>query len=420
MELRRNIIEAVDHKRARITSLLARLVKVPSVAPGEKLCQELVATELDKIGLEVDKWDADIVQLRRHPWYVPTDLPFDDRPNVVGRLRGAGGGRSLILNAHVDVVPVDEPERWSHGPWNAEIEGGRMYGRGTADCKAGLAASIVAVETIQELGITLCGDVIVESAIGEETGHHGVLACILRGYKAGAAILAEPTTLALMQTAMRGRQDFRIRVRGQKGRLEDKHRLVHPIEKGLKIFEAVEGYSTMRESLVADHPLLFWTATKVPLGIGKMWAGDDPDNVPGECLMEGYLTCLPEENIETIKSRFAQFVSQLARGDPWLRGHPPVLEWIGRPLEGVEVPQESPFVQLLADISEDVVGSRPQCVAGGLSDQPLLVQYADTPTVLFGPSWGNVHGVDEYVELESVVDCTKIFAAFIAEWCRVA
>ena len=114
---------------------------------------------------------------------------------MAGRLRGIGGGRSLHLTGHVDVVPVESEERWTHDPWGGETAEGRMWGRGAGDMKAGIAAYLVAVEALQATGAELRGDVLFTSVIEEECGGNGMRSVLQAGYTADGTLIGEPTDL---------------------------------------------------------------------------------------------------------------------------------------------------------------------------------------------------------------------------------
>ncbi len=285
MDIKPQIAEAVESHRQEALELLQTLVRIPSLEGNEKPCQEITAEKMRALNLEIDIWDPPDDALQAHPAYVPTGKSYQGRPNVVGIRRGSGGGRSLILNGHVDVVPIGPEENWSKGPWSGHFEDGRVYGRGSADMKGGVVSNLIAVQALQTAGIQLQGDLIVECVVDEEAGGNGTLACIMRGYTGDGCIFTEPSGLGRLAVSNRGAQFFRIIVPGQEGGIEFKHELVNPITKAIEIFQAVEAYSIMRESTVS-HPLYdaYWN-TKVPTGICKFHVALDrrlPGRVGGQ------------------------------------------------------------------------------------------------------------------------------------------
>ena len=145
---------------------------------------------LRAMALEPDIFEPwSVPGIEAHPGWWP-GLDYTDRPNVVARWAGSGGGRSLILNGHIDVVPAGDRSLWTHDPYGAEVVGSRIYGRGTADQKIGIAAMIMAVACLKAIGIRPAGDVILESVVNEELGgYNGTLACCVKGYTADAAVV---------------------------------------------------------------------------------------------------------------------------------------------------------------------------------------------------------------------------------------
>lgn len=420
MDIKPQIAEAVESHRQEALELLQTLVRIPSLEGNEKPCQEITAEKMRALNLEIDIWDPPDDALQAHPAYVPTGKSYQGRPNVVGVRRGSGGGRSLILNGHVDVVPIGPEESWSKGPWSGHFEDGRVYGRGSADMKGGVVSNLIAVQALQTAGIQLQGDLIVECVVDEEAGGNGTLACIMRGYTGDGCIFTEPSGLGRLAVSNRGAQFFRIIVPGQEGGIEFKHELVNPITKAIEIFQAVEAYSIMRESTVS-HPLYdaYWN-TKVPTGICKFHAGEWPSTVASQAVLEGSIECLPGENIQAVKQAFLEYLMEWSAKDPWLKDHPLQVEWFGLWFDSSEVPPDHPFVQTLARIATDVTGQKPFIGGGGGNDLRLPVLYGDTPAVLYGPAGGMIHSTDEYVEFEQVITCAKILAQMAVEWCGLA
>ncbi|AUV84003.1 hypothetical protein C2R22_14640 [Salinigranum rubrum] len=175
---------------------LRTLVSTPSVTGEEAAVQEHVVEKFGSLGLAPDVWEPDPDALRDHPGYFETTsytrVGYEGRPNVAAVRAGAGEGRSLGFSGHVDVVPVDDDE-WTYDPWGGEVDDGRLYGRGSADMKGGIAAFVHAVEMLDELGVELAGDLILQTTIEEEDGGvGGVLSALERGYQPDAAVVSEP------------------------------------------------------------------------------------------------------------------------------------------------------------------------------------------------------------------------------------
>ncbi|HOG47654.1 MAG TPA: ArgE/DapE family deacylase, partial [Anaerolineae bacterium] len=417
MDLEERIAQAVASHSQEALELLQALVRLPSLAGDEKGCQDLVAAKMQHMQLDIDVWDPPDAELATHPAYVPVGMSYTGRPNVVGTLRGAGGGRSLIFNGHVDVVPTGPEELWTHGPWSGDFVDGKVYGRGAADMKGGVVAMLLAVQALQSAGIRLQGDIILESVVDEELGGNGTLACVLRGYKGDGCIFTEPSGVSRMGIGNRGAQYFRVIVPGQEGGTEFKHQLVNPIAKAMEVFQAVEAYSIMREASVY-HPLYEGVYdTKVPLGICKIAAGEWPSTVAGQCVMEGTIECLPGEDIHQVKADFRAYLEEWGRKDPWLRDHPLTVEWFGLWFDASIIEPDHPLVTTLAETATGVTGEATLVGGAGGCDLRLQNLYAHTPAVLYGPAGSMIHGTDEYVEWRQVTTCAEILARMAVRWC---
>jgi acetylornithine deacetylase len=420
---------AVERKKDSLLELIQALVKFESLTGNEGNCQRFVADRIRSIGLQTDVWEPDMEELSKHREYVPVETMgyirgYKDRPNVVGtwKVSGREKGKSIILNGHVDVVPIGSKEEWTHDPWGGEFVDGRIYGRGACDMKAGLAANIVAVEALKESGAKLKGDVMLESVVDEEAGGNGTLACVLRGYRADAAIFSEPLGLNVVCPASRGAQFFRITVPGKSLGIEYLYQGANAIEKAIRIYEAVSDFALVRQ-VEARHPL--WEAyppdiPKVPTAICKINGGEWPSSTPTKIVMEGSLECLPNEDLNEIKKRFKNYITEIARLDPWLLKNRPIVEWFGLSMEPSEIKPDHPIVKQVAQVTKVITGAEPMVVGGGGSDQRLLTRCANTPSILFGPGGKDQHGVDESIELGEVLKFTKIIALTILDWCRAS
>ena len=419
MDLNQQIDETIENLRQEGLALLQTLVNIPTLAGNEKPCQEVIAKKMQALGLEMDVWDPEDAELMKHPAYVPVEKGYQGRPNVVGTYRGGGGGHSLILNGHVDVVPVGPESYWKVSPWSGEYLDGRVYGRGSSDMKGGLVSNLLAAQALKALGVRLKGNLILESVVDEELGGNGTLACIQRGYHADGCIFTEPSGLGIIACANRGAQYFRIIVPGQEGGTEYKHDLVNPINKAMEVIQAIDAYSIMREATVS-HPLYdgFYN-TKVPLAVCVIAAGEWPSTVSSQCRMEGTIECLPGEDIQEVKADFGAYLHEWSAKDPWLKEHPLTLEWFGLWFDAAEVAPDHPFVSTLQSSVAESTGQPPLVVGAGGCDLRLPILYGNTPAVLFGPSGGMIHSVDEYVEFDQVIQAAKSLARFIVDWCGI-
>lgn len=421
--LRARLLDAAEKKRDRLIDVISELVRVPSVVGDEADASRWIADAAGRLDVDLDVFDVDHDAIRAHRAYVPMPdgTSYEGRPNVVATRRGTGGGRPLYLFGHVDTVPVDPNTTWEHGPFGGEVVDGRIYGRGAADMKAGCAVALVALELLEELGVELAGDVAAQFVIEEEAGGNGTLGAVLHGSfdPSGACIMLEPTTPREIMVSNRGAQYFRVTVPGEEGGTEYHRSLANAIDKAYVVIQAVNAYSDLLEAR-ADAPLYeAYGSTRVPLAVCRMQAGAWPSTVPGEAVLEGTIECLPGEDIHEVVRDFERYLRKATERDPFLREHPIRFEPFGLFFDASAIDPEGPFVRTLAAATEEITGEAPTVLGGGGSDLRLPVLYANCPTVLFGPGGGPIHSVDEWVEIQQVVDLLKICVLTAVDWCGV-
>ena len=144
------ILGYLDSKRDEIIDFLRKLVRIPSVVGEELEAQKFMYRTFRDMDLEVDTWEPDVNELRKHPAFFETTsfrkYGYKNRPNVIGKLRGGGGGSSIFLCGHIDVVSPEPISDWTYPPWSGGIVNGKMYGRGAADQKGGICINDLCVK----------------------------------------------------------------------------------------------------------------------------------------------------------------------------------------------------------------------------------------------------------------------------------
>ncbi len=421
----RRIGEAVDASRDDLVAFLQELVRTPSVTGEEGACQAVVAVQMRGLGLETEVWEPDPAALAPHAEHVGTVADFAGRPNVVGTLRGAGDagrggtGRSLILNAHIDTVETGDPARWTHPPFAAEVADGKLWGRGSCDMKGGLATHLFALAAVRHAGLLPRGDVLVESVVSEEDGGAGAAATILRGYVADAAIITEPTRLALIP-AQGGSLVFRLHVPGKSAHACVRNEGASAIEAFGHLHRGLLAYEARRNAAI-DHPLYAPMANKIPISIGTIRGGAWPSSVPEWLVAEGRVGMVPGEEVATFRREVLDEVARIAAEDPWLRDHPPTVEWFGGQFAPAEVPADAPIARAITGAHAAVAGSAPP-VEGATygADMRHFLHLAGIPCVMYGAGDVRVaHFTDEHLDLDDLVTATKTIAVTIADWCGV-
>jgi acetylornithine deacetylase len=435
-EARSRALAYIESSKTEQTEFIKGLVTIPSISGSqhEGVAQKLVEGKLEGIhDIDLDVWEPKTEDLSGYPLHpIRTgQWTYAGRPNVVAILRGTGGGRSLILNGHVDVVSPEPVKEWKHDPWGGEIVGDKLYGRGSMDMKGGIASMVYAVRAVAESGIKLRGDVILESMVEEEYGGGGTVAAVVRGYKADAAIICEATSSNSIGIASGGSRFFRIKIYGKPEWPHLAHYGVNAIGLASKMYEALLELDTERGlRLRGKHPMLEslragdmrGPGRPTNMTIGIMKAGDWPATVAGWAEIEGRIGFPPSESGSDVQREVEQTIKRAAEGDPWMREHPPVLEWWGARREAFELDPLSPVVQTLKKNVDSLVGPCELYGTSSASDAayiaPVVGRYGGIATVSYGPGGGGAHTFDEYVNLQEVTEVTKVLASTIIDWCR--
>ena len=409
--------EGVELVRDDAVDLLRQLVATPSITGDEAAAQAVVADVLDDLGLAVDTWSPTREELADHPSFSDDGLPLGTRPVVVGRLEGADpDAPPLVLNGHIDVVPVGDEAGWPVSPWNDRLSGDVLRGRGACDMKGGLVSGIAALSALVRQGITPPAPVLIQSVIGEETGGVGTLAAVLRGHTGAAAIVLEPTSLHRCPVGA-GAASFRLHVPGRAAHGAMRLEGVSAVHKLVPLLAAMdrledERHAAFHHEAYGDDDLV------APVSVGRVAAGDWPSTVPESLVAEGRFGVLPGESLDEARASLEAAIADAADADDWLAEHRPVVEWFEGQFAPATTPLDSPIVTAVGAAHDDVVG-RPSPVHGVPygSDLRFFTNDAAMPAVLYGP--GDVavaHTVDEQVDLGEVFAVAEVVARTVTEW----
>lgn len=418
---KRRVLERIEHNWEREEEFLRGLVERPSTLGDEARVQRFVAEELRGMELDVDVWQIDHAQVARLPGYSPVEWSYEGRPNVAAIWRSSsGGGRSLIFNGHVDVVPATPEHHWTRDPWGAEVADGRMYGRGAADMKSGVAAMIYAVRALREAGTSLEGDLILETVIEEECTGNGALATLERGYTADAVIIPEPFAHKVLEAQV-GVMWARITVRGKGAHAERASQSINAVSKACLVIQAIGELEAQVNAAGGRPPQFKGIDHPLNYNVGIARGGDWASSVPEECILEVRISALPGEDLAEVQARFKSHLLEAAKEDPWLAENPPEVSFYAFNAEGCTIERSEPIFSVLEGQHRQVTESDLEFFTfTGTTDVRFFNLYHGIPATCYGPTGGNLHAPDEWVDLESVKGVTKVLALTAMDWCGVA
>ena len=433
----RSALEALDLDC--LVASLRELIAIPSLDGGESPAQRRVAAWMRDAGLETDEWSIDLDELSHHPDWCH-EVERDEALGVVGWIgepaagRAAvrsGAGRDLLLNGHIDVVPVGDEAAWTTPPWDPAVRDGRVYGRGAVDMKGGLVCALFALKAVRDAGVKLRGRLSVTSVVGEEDGGTGTLATLLRGHSADGAVVVEPTRLRVV-TAQAGSLMFRLTVHGLSAHGCVREEGVSAVEKFVPLLSALRRLEEERcgvkgagsgDGVAGDPhtPLFAGYRLPWPIEIGTVSAGDWASSVPDTLVAEGRFGVAVGEDVAAARRAFEDAIARAAAADPWLAEHPPDVEWWGGRFDPASTDPVHPIVTAVTGAATDVTGSAPSLegVTYG-ADMRLLVQVGHIPTVLFGPGDVRVaHMPDEFVSIADLRIAAQALVLTALRFCGV-
>ena len=402
---------AVAARRHEVVELTQALVRERSLVGDEEGAQRLIADRLAGLGFQVER--VEVVPPASDPtWGYPPSL-YSGRTCVVGRIEGAGTGRSLHLSGHADVVPVESAAQWEHDPWGGEVAGGRVWGRGAGDMKAGLAAYVVGAAAFLEAYGQPAGDLLFSSVIEEECTGNGMKAVLSAGYGAEGTLIGEPSGLQLMHA---GVGVIWARLTARSGG-------AHPgfstgSSSSMAILRALDGLRGL-ERRINERPLVpdeterpgrdqvFFAAHEHPfrLNVGSLSGGVWPSSEPAQAEARIRLGFGMELTPRDAQLLVAEAVQAAA----------PEVEVV---FEGFRAPAycddlEHGLAAALSGSHELLHGSPPsRQVLPATTD----ARSVSGPCVCYGPVAGAIHGTDEWVDIESAEAVAAAVAITIASW----
>ena len=407
-----------DQLRADLVALLS----IPSVSgsAAEPDVQAWLAERWSGEGLDVDRWDIDLDALTADPQFPGMEVDRHHALGVTATLHGTGGGSTLLLDGHTDVVPPGDLDAWSGDPFavRAVIVDGqeRLVARGAYDMKAGGAAMWAAVRAVADSGISLRGDVILAPVSGEEDGGLGTFALLRHGVRADMCIVPEPTELNIVP-GNGGALTFRLTVHGLAAHASMRTSGVSVIEKFIPVYRALEALEARRNAVV--DPIMARWPIAYPLSIGTVHAGDWASTVPDLLVAEGRLGVAIGESVEHARAELEATVAETCAADPWLADHPVTVTWWGGQFASGRTDPSHPITAIVGEEHRVLFGTQPTVYGGPYgSDLRLLAGIGGIPTVHYGPGVPeSAHTPDEYVATQQVVDAANAMVRMIVRIC---
>ena len=428
------VLDIVEADKDHVVSLTQDLVRIPSVNPKfqveqglnrESDVQDRVQDELQSLDFDIDRFET-----------------FENRPNIVANLAGSED-RSMILCGHVDVVPVGDSEAWARHPFGGQLDHDKVWGRGAVDMKGGVAACLSAARAIRKAGVELEGRLSIHTVVDEEAGGFGAIDVVNRGNLAKYAIIAEPTWGNVIP-AEGGLDWTRITIFGKQSHAGWRYNMIWPqhetperLEPGVNAIElAARFIGALRDFEASrcrtnNHPLMpAGLATINPgtiMGGAGMGSDGNPAVMTNAAMVSDVVTLvldykfMPQEDFADVRSEFEAFVHHFAQMDPWMRDHPPKIEWSlwGLHFPPMNTPADHPLTRTALARATEIQAREP--LLKGFEAVTDAAHYAGKGVVpiIYGPSGDGFHGNDECVDVDSLVETAKVIAATVIDMCGV-
>jgi acetylornithine deacetylase len=405
-EIRRSVARLVPDAE----SLLRDLIAMPTLSSQEEPAIARMAAAFEGGPWAVELQPLDSIMKADPDYSFPeANIDYAGRRNLAVRLQGAGGGRSAILQTHLDVVPAGD---WAEA-FRPSVREGVVFGRGACDCKGQAVTLWLALWALAEAGIRLRGDVLAQFVVEEEIGGNGALAAILAGDRADAAVILEPTSMQV-HPACRGACWFRYVVTGRAVHMGRRHEGVNAFEKAMILCQELLGYEERLIEESRNQPLFERYEHPVQVNIGVVRAGEWPSMAPGACVIEGGVGFLPNKPMREVQEDLRRLIYD--DGDEWLAAHT-VLDFPKLHNDAYRIDPNSPAVTSLASacreagLDSEVFGWNVSC------DARLYALRGGMDAIVFGP--GNVadaHSNHDQIRMEDVGRAAVALVLWLVEW----
>jgi len=380
-------------------SMLNNLIKIPSIkGKRNDAIIDFLQRELKELDCHPEVFIADSEKYINHPEYNPLPEGVEKKQKyITGIIKGSGGGKSILIFAHLDTEDVGDKDLWNSDPFKLVKKGDRLYGLGSADAKSGVAACLIALRVIKEMGLKLKGDVKYLGENDKDGGDTGLLPAFDKGFNADGSIYVHAPEseygIGEIKTGSVGFLTLRITVFGKKPPLREKFNPgsfsvkdgVNAIDKAVKIIDALNEYTRERDRKFNRD------TEKTNFNIGFIRGGETAIAVPDRCVVEARITFSTNETVKSIFEEVKNILQKVIEEDKSLKKYPPKIE-INYNIKLF------PYHQ------------------GSALRFPII--YDQLPTVGFGPKGGNFCAPNEWISEEEYINTIRILVNAIIKWCR--
>ncbi len=410
---------AVDSLRDDAVALLGTLVRQRSLLGQEAGCLDAMAAAYEGLGLASRRVPVDADRLRDVPGFSPPLISYAGRDNVVAVHRArAPAGRSLMLQGHVDVVPEGAADLWTTPPFEPAVRGGRLYGRGAGDMKAGLVSIVTALQALRLAGVQPAAELQLAAVIEEECTGNGALAVMHALPKPDACLIPEPGPgYPALYVGEVGVVWAWVTVTGKPAHVREKHAGVNAIEAAATLMEHLRAYEDRANRAERRHPAFAAENHPINVNIGTIEGGEWTSSVATRAKLGVRVGVMPGQSCRDVAHEIEAVVADAA-ADERLRGARMAVGYGGFMADGCLFPPEQAISQAVAAAHRTVLGEPVRhYTATGLTDARFYRLYQGTEATCYGADADNIHGIDESVGLTAMHDVTRVIALTVARWC---
>ena len=417
----RAVLAAVDSLQEEAVNLLARLVRERSLLGREAGALEVMADVFEGLGLRPERVAVEEARLREVPGWSPPLVSYAGRENVVAVQRPCGGGgRSLMLQGHVDVVPEGAADLWTTPPFEPAVREGRMYGRGAGDMKAGLVSIATAMRALRLAGVQPAGEVQLAAVIEEECTGNGALAVMHALPRPDACLIPEPGPgYPALYVGEVGVVWAWVTVTGKPVHVREMRAGVSAIEAAAVLMEHLRGYEERANRAERRHPAFAAENQPINVNVGTIEGGEWNSSVATRAKLGVRVGVMPGHSCRAVAAEIEEVVAAAA-GDARLRGARMSVGYGGFMADGCVFPAEQAISRAVSAAHRAETGEALRhYTAPGLTDARFYALYGGTEAACYGPDAENIHGIDESVGLAAMNEVTRVMARVVMGWCGV-